>query len=59
MHSVTIVETSVKPSILTAIVAGFVVVVLALRNKGAQSLPAFADANIRYGIDEYIAEEEL
>ena len=55
MHSVT----SVKPSIIAAIVAGFVVVVLALRKKSAQSLPAFADSDIRYDIDEYIAEEEL
>lgn len=47
-----------KPSIIAALIAGFVAVALALRKRGALSAAA-ADANRLYAIDEYIGNEEL
>ena len=50
---------TVKPSVIAAIVAGFVLLALAMRKKSTPLLPILTDSNIRYDIDEYIADDEL
>ena len=59
MYSITSGESSVKPSVVAALVAGAVLLLLTIRKKTAPMLPMLTDSNIRYDIDEYISDDEL
>ena len=63
MYSMTSGDASVTPSVarsvVAAIAAGVVLLVIAMRKKSIPLLPILMDSNIRYDIDEYIGDDEL
>jgi len=59
MYSMNSTEASVRPSVVAAIVAGAVLLLIAIRKKAAPISPILTDSNIRYDIDEYISDDEL